>query len=98
MTVALLLALSIFAVAAEKPQVGDSCYILSASERGQWKFYRISDADNGEVALQQAINGGDRKGIAIKGKRVKVETKLPGHTRFQTKLVTACKGGNVIKI
>ena len=97
MTHKLLVLVAIAALSAESPALAKSCRIQSTDPPGQWKFFRAYDADTGAVVLRQAINGGDSKPVTVSGRRVRVETKLPGHTRYQPAVVVACTGGNTIK-
>jgi len=91
---------ALFAIAAllvESAALAESCKVQSTSPPGQWKFVRAYDPDTNEVVLRQAINGGDSKPVTVAGDHVRVEYKLPGHTRYQPAVVAPCKDGNVVR-
>jgi hypothetical protein len=71
--------------------------VENSSAPGSWKFVRAYDADTGEVVLRKAINGGDSAKVTVSGTTARIEYKLAGHTRYQTAIIAACKGGNTLR-
>jgi len=81
----------------ESAAVAGTCNIQSSSPPGVWRFFRVYDGGSGEVLLRQAISGGDSKSVTSKSDQVRVEFKLPGHTKYQVGATATCKDGNTIR-
>lgn len=74
------------------------CKVQSSLPSGQWKFVRIYDPTSGAVLWSQAVNGGDIKRVTSNGPRVRIETKLPGHTRYAPAGIHNCSAGKTIRV
>ena len=81
----------------ESEALAESYKIQSTNPPGQWKFVRVYDPDTGSIVLGKSINGGDSKTVTVSGERVKIESKLPGHTDYQGAFLAPCKYGNTIR-
>ena len=74
------------------------CKVQSSLPPGQFKFVRIYDPTSGAVIWGQAVNGGDSKRVTSNGPRVRIETKLPGHTKYVPAGIHNCSGGKTIRV
>ncbi|MFL6733516.1 MAG: hypothetical protein ACJ8EY_02340 [Sphingomicrobium sp.] len=92
------IALTLVACTLPAGALASSCKVQNASAPGHWKFIRAFDPVNQEQVLGQAIDGGDTKSLTVKGKTVRVDSKLAGHVNYSRARVLTCKGGNIIRL
>ena len=92
------IALLATAVVLLESQAGaETCMIHNSGPAGEWKFFRVHDADTGQIVLQQAIKGGDSRQVEVSKERVTVSSKFPGYRQYSQPIASTCKGGNTVK-
>ena len=76
----------------------ESCKIIWAGPKDEWRFVKIYEQSTGVVVFQSVLNGGETRGIYVKTPRIRVESKWAGDRNYHAGPAADCKGGNTVRI